>query len=265
MKLPENIQVALGFEGMTSERGLLLMDTFLNKAMKLHPDGLCFEFGTYKGRSAALIAGRMSETNWLHAIEPKDYLEFEKLKNISSNVTWHKSKSEQFCQNELARVVGTDLVTFSHHDASHFFDNVTTELSSIVNVMHPHGIIVLDDFNDAFSQVRAAYYHLRYVCEFPYELLLVGFNKAILVHQDQFDYYEDYVLNELLDELEQIEFTCRLCRTDINPLSRSFFLQYRLDPDAGRLYGTDFFGETFYQPSREYLAKNANKTLKDSQ
>ncbi len=76
MKIPSNIQAALDFEGMTSEKGLVIMDIFLKKAMQHHPDDLCFEFGTYKGRTAALIASRLGENSWLHALEQANYLEF---------------------------------------------------------------------------------------------------------------------------------------------------------------------------------------------
>ncbi len=122
--------------------------------------------------------------------------------------------------------------------------------------MSRYGVIVLDDFNDTFSQVRAAYYYLRYACDFPYELLLIGFNKAILVHQNQFDYYENYILNDLLDDLEQIEFNCKLCRSDINEHSRNFALQLQNNSKEDRLYGTKLWGEIFYQPSRIYLKNN---------
>ena len=231
------------------------MDRFLRKSMGHHPKGLCFEFGTYKGRTAALIASYLGTDSWLHALEQADYLEFEKLKRISPRVTWHKSKSEQFCQDDLAAVVGNNQISFSHHDASHFFSNVSTELTHLVDYMDTYGVVVLDDFNDTFSQVRAAYYHLRYTRDFPFELLLIGFNKAVLVHQDRFDYYEDYVLNELLDEFEQFDFKCMLCRSDINALSRNFSLRIRHDDNSPKLYGTKFWGETYYQPSGNYLRK----------
>lgn len=253
MKTPANIQTALDFEGMTSDRGLVIMNLFIKKAIGHHPDGLCFEFGTYKGRTAALIASQLGEESWLHAVEQSDYLEIDKIYKISPRVTWHKEKSEDFCINNLDHVVGNSKVAYSHHDASHFFDNVHTELENLVNKMAKFGVIVLDDFNDTFSQVRAAYYYLRYTSDFPYELLLIGFNKAVLVHQDQFDYYENYVLNDLLDELEKYDFYCKLCRSDINQHSRSFSLSYRASPDADQLYGTKFWGKKFYQPSKTFL------------
>lgn len=255
MKLAKNITVALEFEGMTSSHGLVIMDLFLKKAMAHHPDGLCFEFGTYKGRTAALIASHLGQRSWLHALEQADYLELERLMKISQSVTWHKSSSEQFCVEKLGGILGGKQVAFSHHDASHFFNNVKIELEELVGNMADYGIIVLDDFNDTFSQVRAAYYYLRYVCDFPYELLLIGFNKAILVHQDRFDYFENYVLNELQNELDEIEFSCKLCRSDINKFSRNFFLQLRADDKSDKLYGIKFWGERFYQPSKIYLKK----------
>ena len=86
MKIPSNIQAALNFEGMTSDKGLMIMDLFLKKSMVHHPDGLCFEFGTYKGRTAALIASHLGKNSWLHALEQADYLEIDKLKQNGVNV-----------------------------------------------------------------------------------------------------------------------------------------------------------------------------------
>ncbi|HIE82725.1 MAG TPA: class I SAM-dependent methyltransferase [Dehalococcoidia bacterium] len=228
------------------------MDIFLNKALKSHPDALCFEFGTYKGRTAALIVQSIGSGSWLHAIDNGNYLDTAALNQLSERFTWHQGKSEQFCRENLQDIVGQKQIAFSHHDASHFFDNVSTELQGIFEYMAPSGIIVLDDFNDPYSQVRAAYYYLRYVHQFPFELLVIGFNKAILVHQEKFDYFEDYVLGDFVNDIEETGILCKLFRTDINIHSRNFFVAARAANDDPR-YGQKFFGDTFYQQSRQIL------------
>lgn len=250
-----NVDHALAIEGMTTEAGLAIMDIFLQKSLQFCPDGLCFEFGTYKGRTAALIASRLSTENWFHMLESQDYLEFDKIKAISDNVTWHKMKSEAFCTDELKPLTAQKRIAYSHHDASHFFDNVHTELSNLFSHVDPNGIMVLDDFNDSYSQVRAAYYHLRYTTDFPFELLIIGFNKAILVHEDKFDYWEQLVLDQLLEELSSYSLSCQLCRSDVNQHSRNFFVRTKSDPTAPDLYGVNFWGDKFYGTSKSILGK----------
>jgi hypothetical protein len=240
-------------DGMTSEGGLAMMDIFLGQALK--SEGVCFEFGTYKGRTAALSLQAMAGSDhWLHLVDPSDYLDTATLNGLSQRYTWHKERSEPFCQEKLDSVLAGKRIVYTHHDASHFFSNVKTELSEVVRFMSDGGVIVLDDFNDSYSQVRAAYYYLRYVEKFPFELLVIGFNKAILVHQTNFDENEQYVLIHLLDDLESAGLICKLYRTDINEHSRNFFVGPRLATDE-KLYGTRFFGDRFYRHSKVMLKK----------
>jgi|TARA_B110000967_G_scaffold210000_1_gene269408 hypothetical protein len=240
---------------MTTPGGLAVMDVFLRRTLANNATGLCFEFGTYKGRTAVFILQSLGDSSWLHAVEQSDYLQTSLLNEISSTYTWHKEKSEGFCEERLPSLVGDKNVAFSHHDASHFFSNVKSELSGIINFMSPTGVIVLDDFNDDFSQVRAAYYYLRFVQKFPFELLLTGFNKAVLVHQDMFDEFEDYVLSGLMPDMAEAGIPTKLSRTDINEHSRNFYLAGKAAADPEERYGEKFFGDTFYQPSRHKLSR----------
>ncbi|MFY7806406.1 MAG: class I SAM-dependent methyltransferase [Limnoraphis robusta] len=248
----QSVSDAMQFEGMTSLQGLTLMDIFLQKVKSWHDSGLYIEFGTYKGRTAALIAKSLDEGNWFHAVEQADYLEFERLLEISSLITWHKQRSETFCCESLPGLAEKQKIIYTHHDASHFFNNVYTELSNVSKYMAPYGIMILDDFSDVFSQVRAAYYYLRYKMDFPYELLLIGFNKAILVREELFDYWEGYILDDLLNDMANSNVLCKLYRTDINKNSRSFYVGTR-NNEEDAYYGLNIWGDQFYRRSTNSL------------
>lgn len=237
---------------MTSEGGLVLMDIFLQRAISSDSAGMMFEFGTYKGRTAALLAQSVGEESWLHAVDPSNYLETDVLDSITERYTWHKDRSENFCKTKLGTIVNDKKIVYTHHDASHFFDNVRTELDAVQHYMSPLGVIVLDDFNDPYSQVRAAYYHLRYTTDFPFELALIGFNKALLVHEDTFDTVESYILDGILGDLQSAGFVCKLYRTDINRNSRNFFIAPRIATEDDR-YGLGFFGDMFYKRSKDFF------------
>lgn len=252
MYTKKSVSDAMQFEGMTSAQGLTLMDLFLQQVKSFHNTGLCIEFGAYKGRTAALIAKSLEQGNWLHTVEQANYLEIERLLKISSLITWHKQRSEAFCSESLPVFVEKQNIIYTHHDASHFFDNVYTELISVSKYMAPYGVMVLDDFSDVFSQVRAAYYYLRYQMNFPYELLLIGFNKAILVREELFDYWEGYILNNLLNDMAENNILCKLHRTDINKNSRSFYLTTRKNEEDS-YYGLNIWGDRFYKRSSNVL------------
>lgn len=248
----ERVKIAANVEGMTSDGGLILMDIFLQRALESTSGGLLFEFGTYKGRTAALLAQSTGESNWFHAVDPSNYLETKVLDSLTERYTWHKERSEGFCIEKLGSIVGEQEIAYTHHDASHFFDNVKSELAAVQHHMSNSGVIILDDFNDPYSQVRAAYYYLRYTTGFPFELILIGFNKAILIHQNRFDAVEEYILSDILDDLRSAGLTCKLYRTDINKYSRNFFIAPRLQSEDDR-YGLSFFGDMFYKPSSDHF------------
>lgn len=251
----QRVANCMAIEGMTSAAGLTVMDVFIEAALQRAGVGAFVEFGTYKGRTAALFAQHLGSEGVLHAVEQADYLEIDKLRQMSPRVQWHRLTSETFCAGALTTSLAGQRIVASHHDASHFFDNVATELRSMPALLARGGVIILDDFNDAFAQVRAAYYHLRYVEAFPYELLLIAFNKCVLVHEDDFDDYEALVLDRLLPELRQADIDATLFRTDIHPRSRGFFVRAKGQAGEADRYGTAFWGERFYRPSAEVLAK----------
>lgn len=108
---------------------------------------------------------------------------------------------------------------------------------------------MLDDFTDTYNQVRAAYYHARYAKNFGFELLLIGFGKAFLVHSSEFEYWESFVLDGLQNERKKYGLNSMLTRTDINSLSRAFSIQSkRTDEDPDR-YGLHIWGDKYYQKS----------------
>jgi Methyltransferase domain len=248
MYIKQSVPNAMQFEGMTTLQGLTLMNVFLQKVKSIHSTGLFIEFGTYKGRVAALIAQSLTEGNWLYAVDQANYLELDRLLEISPLITWYKNSSETFCSEYLPGLIEKQKIIYTHHDASHYFDNVYTELTNTEKYMDLYGIMILDDFSDVFSQVRASYYYLRYKMNFPYELLLIGFNKAILVREELFDYWEKYLLENLLSEMAENDVLCKLYRTDINVNSRNFYLSTRKN-DEECYYGLNIWGDRFYKSS----------------
>lgn len=244
------VQNAMSIDGMTGAEALALMDIFIKRSVSDTGASRFAEFGAYKGRTACLMAQNIGPDGELEVVESADYLQLDRLLPFSANIRWHKEKSEEFTANRLPSLLGGKRLTATHHDASHFFSNVHSELTNIRALMDEAGVIILDDFNDTYAQVRAAYYHLRYTTDFPFEIILIGFNKCVLVHSNHFHRHEAFVLDELIDLLQaEYGYICRLSRTDNNPLSRGFCINRRTLTEPVR-YGTAFFGDRFYQRSK---------------
>ena len=116
--------------------------------------------------------------------------------------------------------------------------------------MAKNGVIALDDFTDPYNQVRAAYYHNRYANEYPFELLIIGFGKGILVHQDMFNTYEAFVINELQEKMSGIGLNTTLFRTDYSNHSRAFSIATKKNASDPDLYGVNIWGKKFYKVSK---------------
>lgn len=244
------VENAMAIEGMTGREALVLMDIFVRRAAEQTESSRFAEFGAYKGRTACLLAQNIGSDGSLEVVESADYLELDRIRSYNSRVSWHRERSETFTAERLPGVLAGSQLTATHHDASHFFSNVHTELKNIQPFMHKLGVIILDDFNDIYSQVRAAFYHLRYTMSFPFEVLLIGFNKCFLVHSDHFKQHEAFVLDRLLDMADnEYGLLLRLARTDNHPQARGFCVTKRIEPTGERRYGTAFFGDRFYKPS----------------
>lgn len=244
--LSELIKNSMQIEGMTERDALNLMGVFMRQATCYNEKATSvIEFGTYKGRVSSLLGQIKKEKDELFLIDTKKYLEENKLSALGIDYNFHIGKSEEW--NIDASCAGQ--VWFSHHDASHYFNNVSHELEILSPKTSKHAVIVLDDFGDAYNQVRAAYYHQRYVKNNPFELLLIGFNKGILVRTEVFHEYEEYVLRSLQRDLLQLGLDTTLFRTDVCKESRAFSIrakQKKTDPD---LYGLHIWGDKFYKLS----------------
>jgi hypothetical protein len=120
------VAFAMGIEGMTVKNALILMSVFIEKLHPIAKPGKIVEFGTYKGRVAALLVKTAREDDSLVLVDFKTYLDFEKFDNANIKYKFHETTSEKWCKSSE----NSGRFIFSHHDASHFFDNVSTEILS---------------------------------------------------------------------------------------------------------------------------------------
>jgi len=240
------IELGMSIHGLSDLNSLTLIAAFVDKLFTVSEPGGMIEFGSFHGRIGGLLGGLMRPEDSLTLLDQNnDLLDHNSLKAANVRYDFHHAWSEKW----LDDLTVDSRYILSHHDASHFFDNVHQEVSKLNSFMDKNGLMILDDFTDSFSQVRAAYYHLRYVENLDWELLLIGFSKAILVHNSNFEFWENFVLNELQSKLTELDLPSVLARTDIHKLSRNFFINKKDNPLDNDLYGVDWWGDRFYKPS----------------
>ena len=236
----------MNIEGMTTYNGLCLMASLMEYAAEYNSMSTgVVEFGTYKGRVSALLGQLKKSEDILHLVDVKNYLETDKMAALGIDYNFYNTKSEDW---DLKSAHSSEY-WYSHHDASHYFSNVSYELENIAPLMSSHAVIVLDDFADPFNQVRAAYYHQRYAKNNPFELLLMGFGKGVLVKSNVFNQYEDFVLKTLQSNLTELNLPTTLYRTDFCEESRAFSIREKNNDSDPDRYGLHIWGDKFYQVS----------------
>jgi hypothetical protein len=237
------------FEGQTTDHAAKLITILNSKLVSSEITGSFFESGTFRGKSAAIFLTLPNVTRGV-LVDVADYLEQDKLRSsVPTPFVFLKYKSEDaFAEGLVKKNLPSNDVVWAHLDASHYFSNISLELQSITEFMHGNGIICLDDWNDVYSQIRAAYYYLSYACSFGWELFLTGFNKAFLCRREHFSDWNDYTISTFSQDVtvDGAPFLVQLQRTDESPYSRSFALRPRKIGDPN-LYGLHIWGNKFYR------------------
>jgi hypothetical protein len=239
------------FEGQTTECAAKLIAIVNEKLVADRIAGPFLESGTFRGKSAAIFLGLPTTTNGV-LIDAADYLEQDKLRsNLAKPFVFLKSKSEDvFAEKRISCHIPESNLVWSHLDASHYFSNISNELISINEFMHDGGVICLDDWNDVYGQVRAAYYYLRYMHNFEWELFLTGFNKAFLCRRHCFNLWNDFLISTFSQDVyvDGNPFLVQLTRTDISEHCRNFSIRRRAANESN-LYGVHIWGDKFYKLS----------------
>jgi hypothetical protein len=240
------VKQAMRFEGWMSASNIATFEYFLQDQNKRGITGNMLEFGVYKGRSASVLLHALNSEEWLYGIDSSEHPEIKKLEKINTNFKWIRGKSEDLIlSSELPAVEGP--IRFSHHDASHTFHNLSTELSYIEKTLSEDGIVVLDDFGAPFyPQVIAATYSYLYTTNSNLEIFLIGDNKAYLCRKPHFDYYAQMVLDGLIPSLSNRGFDYCIGRTD-NESFRAFAFRPKRGDDEPDRYGEHIWGDKYYQ------------------
>ena len=146
----KTLENLLEIPGQTTFQGLGVMQSFLSEQRAGPCDiGDFVEFGTFKGRVSVLLGLNINAGADLFLVDPANHLDEAELVRRKIKYKFFKKKSEDWTAQNY-----DSSVSFVHSDASHYFNNVLQELRWANHCLRDYGVMVLDDFNDPFNQVR---------------------------------------------------------------------------------------------------------------
>jgi Methyltransferase domain len=216
------------------------LSIFLTISSLCNLNNRAIEFGVLHGKSATALVHGFKDTVLVDKTVPT-YLETLKSHDVNKSITFHELWSTEFF-----KIMATDdFFSFCHIDTSHYFNDTLNELTSMSCHMMDQGVIVLDDWNDLYQQVRAGFFYARYKNDIDWHCFLVAHNKAYLCKSKYLEYYLSKVAI-IKRDLDFLGFKSQIIRTDDNPLYCPFFLR-PLKAGEEEYYGTVTYGDRFFK------------------
>jgi hypothetical protein len=230
-------------EGMTNEVSAWTWLSLFKFQSANSIAGPMLEVGTYRGKTAYLMAESLNPQEHLFLIDCNEYLEhshFERFKDRYSLWIGYSElmKDQMPGYKDLARSV-----RFFHSDASHTFANVVNDIGIADEILADEGILVIDDFqNFRYPQVQAATSYAIWVQGNDFKPFLVVDNKAYLCRPDMAKRYMEYVRDDMFSEINK-DGSLILSRSDDDAMFSPFSISPRLPGETELWWG----GEGLYK------------------
>jgi hypothetical protein len=237
-------KIAACIEGMLSEFSIAAMDSLLAFQTERGIKGDMVELGVFRGKSAAVLAGRLSPDETLHLYDIADYFDRPALAQTGARLSYNVGSTLALSKRRFSK----HSIRFCHVDASHMFDPTIHEIALADFMLAPDGILCLDDYTNLnYSQILAATFKYLFTKRTDLTIFLVTNEKAYLCRRRQFPVYADFVLHSMLAQMRD-RHPDDLCiaRTDDTRSYGAFYLRPRSADETGDLYGTEIYAP-FYE------------------
>jgi cephalosporin hydroxylase len=236
-------------DGMLSPFSMAVMDSILSFQIAFGR-GHIVEFGTYKGRSAAILAHHVQTDEKLILVDIADYLEMDVIKAIAPQMEFELCSSEQFPDQHSGFRSLSKGCRLIHVDSSHSYRTTLRELDLCDRLLSKSGVAVFDDYTNLnYSQILPAIYKYLYTTDCDLAVFLVTDIKAYLCRRNYLNYYLSFVLNGLVPSM-----TARgvadvmISRTDWDIEYRAIYLRTRDAGETGSRYGEEIYGHLYEGP-----------------
>jgi hypothetical protein len=245
-------------EGMLSDTDAAAMVAVLEYQERKGIKGKLAEFGTYKGRSAMLLASYARKDEPLHLVDVATYLEKDKIAAVFPDYTFHQCDSALFPaallkgKGLLDKVLGRGVnrqFRYVHADGSHTFKNVVGDLKVATRILSDEGVLVIDDYlNVNYPQVAAALYHFLAVEPSDLRVFMIGSNKCYVCRKGNHKEMLRFALQHFPTLMDEFGHPVQISKTDRNDLFDCFAFKRRADAaEDVPFYGTKLY-KHFYQP-----------------
>ncbi len=242
-------------EGMLSSFSMAAMDSILAFQADRRIGGDMVELGVLRGKSAAILAGRLSGSEKLRLYDIADYFDRPALAKTGANLSFNIAstldlRKRDFRDNKRA-------IRFCHIDASHMFEPTMHELALADYMLAEDGVLCLDDYTNLnYSQILAATFKYLFTKRTDLTMFMVTDEKAYLCRRSKFPLYAGFVLDSILAQMaERGQSNLGIARTDDTPSYGAFYLRPKAQGETEDYYGVELYRD-FYR-IRDHRAPRA--------
>ncbi|WGD55375.1 class I SAM-dependent methyltransferase [Bradyrhizobium sp. CB1650] len=238
--------IADTIEGMLSPFSMAAMDSVLAFQAESHTGGDMVELGVLRGKSAAILAGRLSGNEKLHLYDIADYFDRAALTATGANLSFNIASTLDLTKRHFRD--SKRAVRFCHIDASHMFEPTMHEMALADYMLADDGILCLDDYTNLnYSQILAAIFKYLFTKRTDLTMFMVTDEKAYLCRRSKFPLYAGFVLDSILAGMAERDISnVGIARTDDTPSYGAFYLRPKIQGEADDYYGIELYRH-FYQ------------------
>lgn len=243
--------VADGIEGMLSPFSMAAMDSVLAFQAETGIGGDIVELGVLRGKSAAILAGRLSGSESLHLYDIADYFDRVSLAATGANISYNVASTLDMRKRHFRD--RRRAIRFCHIDASHMFEPTMHELALADYMLAEDGVLCLDDYTNLnYSQILAATFKYLFTKSTDLTMFMVTDEKAYLCRRSKFALYAGLVLNSILARMAERGISnVAIARTDDTPSYGAFYLRPKIQGETDDFYGAELYRH-FYQVRDHY-------------
>lgn len=243
--------IANTIEGMLSHFSMAAMDSLLSFQAESGIRGDIVELGVFRGKSAAILAARLSDDEQLLLYDIANYFDRESLAKLDANLAFNVVSTADLSTKDFRNRKHS--VRFCHIDASHMFVPTMHEMSLADFMLSENGILCLDDYTNLnYSQILAATFKYLFTKKTDLKIFLVTDEKAYLCRRSNLRLYSGFVLDHICGRMaERGADKTMIARTDDTPSYGAFYLRVRGDAETGVFYGPELYHQ-FYQIRDHY-------------
>ena len=227
-------------EGMLSPFSMAVMDSLLEFQERKQIEGNIIEIGVFHGKSAAILAGRMAQSERLILVDIAAYLERDKIPR--SDIEFYCCSSKTFPERCPDYPALRRSVRFAHIDASHQFKPTFDELAVCDELLREDGLRAMDDFTNLnYSQIIAAIFKYLFTTSTDLMPVIVTSEKAYLCRRSHFHVYANYALDGIIRDLGRRGIDGCLARTEIDPEYMAYHVREKLPGETDDKYGFSIY------------------------